>query len=65
MFKLFKNIHDSNVPQQVKPLRWLVLMRRKDMANPNVVQVATMSGSSMGSNMTGSAQTFFTYQVEN
>ena len=30
------------------------------MANPNVVQVATISGSSIGSNMTGSAQTFFT-----
>ena len=30
------------------------------MANPNVVQVATISGSSIGSNMTGSPQTFFT-----
>ena len=30
------------------------------MTNPNVVQVATIHGSSIGSNMSGNAQTFFT-----
>tara|TARA_R100001443_G_scaffold113325_2_gene127829 strand:- start:335 stop:736 length:402 start_codon:yes stop_codon:yes gene_type:complete len=30
------------------------------MTNPNVVQVASIHGSSIGSNMSGSAQTFFT-----
>jgi len=30
------------------------------MTNPNVVQVASIHGSSIGSNMTGSTQTFFT-----